>query len=67
MIDRTSRLSIKRQCALLKLPRSTAYYKPVEVSEAEQELMRHIDKLHLQHPYAGSRMAIKSAAGMYGR
>lgn len=56
MIDRTSKLSIKRQCALLNLPRSTAYYKPVEVSEAELELMRRIDKLHLQHPYAGSRM-----------
>jgi hypothetical protein len=56
MIDRSSKLSIKRQCALLKLHRSTAYYKPVEVSEAEQELMRLIDKLHLQHPFAGSRM-----------
>lgn len=56
MIDRTSKLSIKRQCALLNLPRSTAYYRPVEVSEAELELMRRIDKLHLQHPYAGSRM-----------
>ena len=40
----------------MKLPRSTAYYKPVEVSEATLKLMRHIDKLHLQHPYAGSRM-----------
>lgn len=56
MIDRSSKLSIKHQCAILSLPRSTAYYKPVEVSEAEQELMRQIDKLHLQHPYAGSRM-----------
>ena len=56
MINRTSKLSIKRQCAILSLPRSTAYYKPVEVSEAEHKLMRRIDKLHLQHPYAGSRM-----------
>ena len=56
MIDRTSKLSIKRQCALLKMPRSTAYYRPVEVSEAEHELMRRIDKLHLQYPFAGSRM-----------
>ena len=56
MIDRTSKLSINRQCALMNLPRSTAYYKPVEVSEAEQELMRRIDKLHLQYPFAGSRM-----------
>ena len=56
MIDRTSKLSIKRQCALLGLPRSTAYYKPVEVSEAEHKLMRRIDKVHLQYPFAGSRM-----------
>jgi len=56
MIDRTSKLSIKRQCALLKMPRSTAYYRSVEVSEAEHELMRRIDKLHLLYPFAGSRM-----------
>ena len=66
MIDRTSKISIKSQCALLNLPRSTAYYKPVEVSEAELELMRRIDKLHLEYPFAGSRMVIKSAAGTYG-
>jgi putative transposase len=56
MIDRNSKLSIKRQCALLGLPRSTAYYQPVEVSEADHTLMRLIDELHLQYPFAGSRM-----------
>jgi putative transposase len=56
MIDRTSKISIKQQCALLKLPRSTAYYKPVEVSETDIKLMRRIDELHLQYPFAGSRM-----------
>ena len=56
MIDRTSKISIKQQCALLKLSRSTAYYKPVEVSEADIKLMRRIDELHLQYPFAGSRM-----------
>lgn len=56
MIDRTSKLSIKRQCVLLNMPRSTAYYKPVDVSEAELKLMHHIDKLHLEYPFAGSRM-----------
>ena len=56
MIDRTSKLSIKRQCTLLGLPRSTAYYQPVEVSEADHALMRLIDELHLQYPFAGSRM-----------
>jgi len=56
MIDRTSKLSIKRQCMLLNLARSTAYYKPAEVSEAVLKLMRCIDELHLQYPFAGSRM-----------
>ena len=56
MINRKARLSIKRQCVLLNLPRSTAYYKPVEVSPADHELMQRIDKLHLLRPFAGSRM-----------
>jgi putative transposase len=56
MIDRKAKLSIKRQCALLKLPRSTAYYRPVEVSQADHELMQRIDKLHIDWPFAGSRM-----------
>ena len=56
MIDRNSKLSIKRQCALLRLPRSTAYYQPIEISEADHALMRVIDELHLQYPFAGSRM-----------
>jgi putative transposase len=56
MIDRTSKLSIKRQCALLGLSRSTAYYQPAEISETDHALMRLIDELHLQYPFAGSRM-----------
>ncbi len=56
MIDRKAKLSIKRQCALLNLPRSTAYYRPVEVSQPDHELMQRIDKLHLDWPFAGSRM-----------
>jgi len=70
MIDRTSKLSIKRQCALLGLPRSTAYYQSTEVSEAGQTLMRLIDELHLQYPFAGSRMLrdlLKQAGYKIGR
>jgi putative transposase len=70
MIDRKSKLSIKRQCALLKLPRSTAYYKPADVSEADQTLMRRIDELHTQYPFAGSRMLkdfLKNAGFAIGR
>ena len=56
MIDRTHALPIVRQCQLLKLSRSTAYYQPTPVSAAELALMRRIDELHLQHPFAGARM-----------
>jgi putative transposase len=70
MINRTSKLSIKKQCALLKLPRSTAYYRPVEVSEEDIKLMRRIDELHLKYPFAGSRMLrdlLKQAGYRVGR
>ncbi len=56
MIDRTHPLPVRRQCQLLKLARSTAYYQPTPVSEATLVLMRRIDELHLQYPFAGARM-----------
>jgi putative transposase len=56
MINRKAKLSIKRQCALLKLPRSTAYYRPGEFPQSDLDLMKRIDELHLQWPFAGSRM-----------
>ena len=48
MIDRTHPLPVRRQCQLLKLARSTAYYQPTPVSETALALMRRIDELHLQ-------------------
>ena len=56
MIDRTHPLPVVRQCLLLKLARSTAYYQPTPVSETMLALMRRIDELHLQYPFAGARM-----------
>jgi putative transposase len=56
MIDRTHPLPVRRQCQLLKLARSTAYYHPTLVSETVFALMRRIDELHLQYPFAGARM-----------
>jgi putative transposase len=56
MIDRTHDLPVARQCQVLSLARSTAYYRPQEVSQADLALMRRIDELHLEHPFAGSRM-----------
>lgn len=56
MIDRTHELSVTRQCQILELPRSTAYYRPAPESPENLALMRRIDALHLEHPFAGTRM-----------
>jgi hypothetical protein len=56
MINRTHALPVMRQCQLLALSRSTAYYQPTPVSAADLALMRRIDELHLNHPFAGARM-----------
>ena len=56
MIDRTHNLPVVRQCQLLDLSRTTAYYQATPVSATERALMRRIDALHLDHPFAGSRM-----------
>jgi len=46
---------VVRQCELLDLARSTAYYQPLPVSEADLVLMRRLDELHLKWPFLGSR------------
>ncbi len=56
MIDRAHPLSVGRQCQLLKLARSTAYYHPAPVLAAKLAMMRRMDELHLQYPFAGARM-----------
>jgi putative transposase len=55
MIDRTHPLPMVRQCQLLALSRSTAYYQPTSVSSVDLALMRRIDELHLTSPFAGAR------------
>jgi len=56
MIDRSHELSVTRQAQLLKLSRSGVYYNPRPVSPAALAIMRRIDELHLEHPFAGSRL-----------
>jgi putative transposase len=56
MIDRDHALPVSAQCQLLRLARSTAYYQPVPVSPSDLAIMRQIDELHLEFPFAGSRM-----------
>lgn len=56
MIDRSHALPVKRQAELLKLSRSSVYYEPRPISADDLAIMRCIDRLHLDHPFAGSRM-----------
>ena len=56
MIDRGHDLPLGRQAALLGLSRSTLYYEPRPVPASELAIMRRIDELHLDYPFAGSRM-----------
>ena len=56
MIDRGHDLPLARQAELLRLSRSTLYYEPRPIPAAELAIMRRIDELHLDYPFAGSRM-----------
>jgi putative transposase len=56
MINQADKLPVVRQCELLNLSRSSVYYTTQPVSESDLALMRRIDELHLEHPFAGARM-----------
>ncbi|MEO8181929.1 MAG: IS3 family transposase [Deltaproteobacteria bacterium] len=55
MIEVTPSISMRRQCELLGVSRSSVYYDPVATSAEELALMRRIDELHLKIPFYGSR------------
>jgi putative transposase len=56
MITPDHDLAITRQAVLLALSRSSVYYTPRPVSDEDLALMRRMDELHLELPFAGSRM-----------
>ena len=56
MIDRSHPLPITRQAEALRMARSTVYALPRPISDRDLDLMKRIDRLHLEMPYAGSRM-----------
>jgi len=58
MIDREHDLPVKRQAEVLKLARSSVYYQARPVSAEDLAVMRWIDELHLEFPFAGSRMLL---------
>jgi putative transposase len=56
MIDRQHDLPITKQAKALNISRGSVYYLPRPVSEADLAIMRQLDLLHLEFPFAGSRM-----------
>jgi putative transposase len=56
MIDRGHELSVTKQAEVVGIARSTVYYLPRAVSATDLDLMRRIDELHLEFPFAGARM-----------
>jgi putative transposase len=63
MIDRSHALPIAKQAAALSLSRGSVYYRPRPVSASDLALMRRMDELHLDFPFAGSRMLRDLLAG----
>lgn len=55
--------SIQEQCALLKVPRSTLYYKPEPVNDEELKLMRRIDEIFTKWPFYGARRMVAELRG----
>ena len=51
MVDGEVEIPVVRQCRLLNISRSTAYYQPQGVSDEDLELMRLIDEIHLELPF----------------
>ncbi|WP_297041018.1 IS3 family transposase [uncultured Dialister sp.] len=62
MIQMNSRLHVRRQCRLLKVNRSSLYYVPKPPDPEHQAwlemVMQQIDRIHLEHPYMGTRKMV---------
>jgi putative transposase len=56
MIERDHDLPVARQAKVLNISRGSVYYKPRPVSATDLAIMRRLDELHLDYPFAGSRM-----------
>ena len=55
MIQVQPNLSIRRQCELLRVNRSSYYYEPAALDPDQLALMKRIDEIHLERPFYGSR------------
>jgi putative transposase len=56
LIDHSHDLSITKQAEALNISRGSVYYLPQQVSESDLAIMKRIDRLHMEYPFAGSRM-----------
>lgn len=56
MIDRAHDLPVSRQARALGISRGSVYYLPKPASVIDLAIMRRMDELHLEYPFAGSRM-----------
>ena len=63
MIDRAHDLPVTRQAAVLNISRGSVYYLPRAIPAGELTIMRRLDELHLEFPFAGSRMLRGLLAG----
>jgi len=56
MINPEHKLSLTKQAKALGISRGSVYYLPHLVSDPDQTLMKRVDQLHLESPFAGARM-----------
>jgi putative transposase len=59
MIDPKHELPVTRQAELVGISRAAVYYVPRPIPEGDLALQRRIDALHLEYPFAGSRLLKK--------
>ena len=62
MVSKDHKLSVRRQCALLTLTRSSLYYEPKGESTENLRFMGIIDKQFLETPWYGSRQPLGTFA-----
>ena len=67
MLDRDDQLSVRRQCKLLNIHRSTAYHQPRGENADNDALMHQIDRRHLADPSAGVRRMVLYLSEFTGR
>jgi len=60
------KLSVREQCKILSVPRSTVGYRPVEESEEDMRIMRIMDKIYMKDPCVGSRRLVTLLERDYG-